>query len=569
VNEQLADLSSGFWEVALTNSPMWASLLGDHRFDAEVEDLSREHEDEVIEQLDAIVASARAIDPAALERDDRITRHVLVSEAEGISGSLRSRTAEFLVDPMLGLHMDIIQGVPQLRAATGEQAWAFVEKASKVGKPFDQAVERHRQGVANGRTPPRVAVEKVIGQLDAFGRIGMEQNPFLQIGLPDDWDDLQKARWKKAMEEQVTKVVNPAFDRYRDAVAADILPAARPPEKSGVCWLPDGEEIYRRAVKRYTSLDLDPREIHRIGLDEIAALEDEYRGLGGKVLGTNDVPVIYDRLRNDPALRFKTAEEVHRAAEGALARAREAIPDWFGRLPEAPCIVQPVPDVGAADATLAYYFPPAEDGSRSGIYFINLSEPTTRTRFESETLAFHESIPGHHLQMAIAQELEGVPAFRRNGNVTVYIEGWGLYTERLADEMGLYSGDLERMGILSFDSWRAGRLVVDTGLHALGWSRQQAIDYFVDNSPQALNNIANEVDRYIGYIGQALAYKMGQRELLRLRSEAKAAMGPRFDIKGFHDTVLEAGPVPLDLLGDLVRQWARRPKPIAHTPGRV
>src|SRR3990172_7943837 len=343
VNEQLADLSSRFWEVALTNSPMWASLLGDHRFDAEVEDLSREHEDEVIEQLDAIVASARAIDPAALERDDRITRHVLVSEAEGISGSLRSRTAEFLVDPMLGLHMDIIQGVPQLRAATGEQAWAFVEKASKVGKPFDQAVERHRQGVANGRTPPRVAVEKVIGQLDAFGRIGMEQNPFLQIGLPDDWDDLQKARWKKAMEEQVTKVVNPAFDRYRDAVAADILPAARPPEKSGVCWLPDGEEIYRRAVKRYTSLDLDPREIHRIGLDEIAALEDEYRSLGGKVLGTNDVPVIYDRLRNDPALRFKTAEEVHRAAEGALARAREAIPDWFGRLPEAPCILQPVP----------------------------------------------------------------------------------------------------------------------------------------------------------------------------------------------------------------------------------
>jgi uncharacterized protein (DUF885 family) len=313
--------------------------------------------------------------------------------------------------------------------------------------------------------------------------------------------------------------------------------------------------VYARAVRRYTSLNLSPAEIHQIGLDGISSLEDEYRSLGDKVLGTGDVPTIYERLRNDPALRFGTAEEVHRAAEGALARAREAIPNWFGRLPEAPCIVQPVPDVGAADTTIAYYFPPADDGSRPGIYFINVSEPTTRTRFEAEVLAFHESIPGHHLQIAIAQELPGVPTFRRNGSVTVFVEGWGLYTERLAEEMGLYSGDVARMGVLSFDSWRAGRLVVDTGLHYLGWSRQQAIDYFVENSPQATNNIVNEVDRYIGYVGQALAYKIGQRELFRLRAEAQRAMGSRFDIKGYHDTVLENGPVPLDLLGQLVSEW--------------
>ena len=555
MNEQLADLSSRFWDVAMANSPMWASLLGDRRFDAEVEDLSREHEDEVIEQLDGIIASAQTIAPEGLDRDERITRHVLISEAEGIAGNLRSRTAEFLVDPMLSLHIDIIQAVPQLRAATDEQAWAFVEKASKVGMQFDQALERHRQGVANGRTPPRVAVEKVLAQLDAFAGLSVSENPFMQIALPDEWDDLKRARWKHAMEEQVTSSINPGFARYRDGIAADVLSKSRPPEKSGVCWLPDGEEIYRRAVKRYTSLDTDPHEVHQIGLDEIASLEDEYRTLGSKVLGTTSISEIYHRLRNDPALRFKTAQEVHRAAESALARATEAIPDWFGRLPEAPCIVQPVPDVGAADATIAYYFPPSDDG-RPGIFFINLSEPETRTRFESEVLAFHEAIPGHHLQLAIAQELQGVPAFRRHGNVTVFVEGWGLYTERLADEMGLYSGDVERMGILSFDSWRAGRLVVDTGLHALGWSRQKAIDYFVENSPQAINNIVNEVDRYIGYTGQALAYKMGQRELFRLRSEAQKAMGPRFDIKGFHDTVLESGPVPLGLLGDLVREWA-------------
>lgn len=556
MNESLARLSDRYWDLAMANSPMWASLLGDHRFDAEMEDLSREREEDLTSRFGAIADEATALDPASLGREDRITRHVLLFELEGAIGSLQGRYPEFLVDPMLGLHMDIVQGVPQLRAGNDEHAWAFVEKASKVGRVFDQALQRHRDGVVAGRTPPRISVEKVLGQLDSFARLPLADNPFLQISLPEAWDDLQRKRWRKAMEDQVRNVVVPAFARYRDGIAADVLPHARPPERSGVCWLPDGEELYRKAVRRYTSLDVDPAEVHRIGLDAIAALEDEYRHLGEKVLGTSDVFTIYDRLRNDPALRFETADQVHRAAEAALARSRAAIPEWFGRLPEAPCIVQPVPDVGAGDTTIAYYFPPAEDGSRPGVYFINLSEPTTRTRFEAEALAFHESIPGHHLQIAIAQELEGVPAFRRHGNVTVYVEGWGLYTERLADEMGLYTDDVARLGMLSFDSWRACRLVVDTGLHAMGWSRQQAIDYMVDNSPQATNNIVNEVDRYIGYVGQALAYKMGQRELFRLRDHARTTLGHRFDIRTFHDTVLENGPVPLDLLGDLVREWA-------------
>ncbi|WKZ81940.1 MAG: DUF885 domain-containing protein [Acidimicrobiia bacterium] len=555
MNEQLERLGSRFWDLALESSPMWASLLGDHRFDAEVEDLSREREDALIEALGGIADQTAAIDPINLDRQDRIGRAVLLAEVEGIRGSLQSRMAEITVDPMLGIHMDIIQGIPQLRAMEDAHAWAFVEKASKVGRLFDQAIERHRQGVASGRTPPRISVEKVIGQLDAYAALPMNKNPFLQITLPESWDDLQRQRWRNAMAEQITDSVTPGFARYREAVAGEILPAARPPERSGVCWLPDGEEVYRRAVHRYTSLDLDAADVHRIGLDEIGALEDEYRDLGAKVLGTDDIPIVYDRLRNDPDLRFRTAEEVHQAAESALQRARQAVPDWFGRLPEAPCIVQPVPEVGAEDTTIAYYFPPADDGSRPGIFFINLSQPETRTRFESEALAFHESIPGHHLQLALAQELEGLPSYRRHALMTAYTEGWGLYTERLSEEMGLYSGDLERMGVLAFDSWRAGRLVVDTGLHAMGWSRRQAIEYLEDNSPLATNNIANEVDRYIGYVGQALAYKIGQREIFRQRKMAEEALGSSFDIKGFHDAVLESGAVPLEVLGDLVTEW--------------
>jgi uncharacterized protein (DUF885 family) len=451
--------------------------------------------------------------------------------------------------------MDIVQGVSQFRAMEDSHAWAFVEKASKIGRQFDQVMDRHRQGVSNGRTPPEIAVQKVMAQLDSLIAAPLESNAFFQITLPEDMAEGEQERWHDAIAEQVRDVVQPAFVRYREMLETEVLPHSRPQEKSGVCWLPDGEEIYRRAIKRYTSLDLDPEEIHQSGLDDIAALEEEYKALGESVLGTTDVAEIYERLRNDPALRFETSEQVMDAAVEATARATAAIPEWFGRLPEAECVVQPIPEPGAKDATLAYYLPPADDGSRPGLFFINLTEPTTRTRYESEALAFHEGIPGHHLQLTIAQELEGIPTFRRNGIVTVYAEGWGLYCERLADEMGLYSGDLARFGILSFDSWRAGRLVADTGLHHKGWSRQQAIDYFMENSPQAHNNVVNEVDRYIGYTGQALAYKTGQRELFRLRDVAKQTMGDRFDIRGFHDTVLENGPVPLDLLGELVGDW--------------
>jgi uncharacterized protein (DUF885 family) len=556
VNEQLADLAARSWETILEANPTTASLIGDHRFDAEIEDASRGAENLLIEQLDGFAAEAEALDPAGLSGDDRVTRDALIFEARTQADELRSRMAEMRVDPMMGMHIQLIQGIAQLRPGERAHADALIEKTSKVGTLFDQVIERHREGVANDRTPPRVGVEKVIGQLDAYLASPLDTDPFLQIPPPSDMSESEVTAWRSAMTEQVNGVVRPALERYRAAIADDILPAARPPDKSGLCWLADGDEAYARAVAKYTSLDIDADTAHQIGIDDIASLEEEYRALGDTVLGTTDIAEIYGRLRDDPTLRFETAEEVQAAAENALVRATEAIPEWFGRLPQALCVVQPIPDVGAADATLAYYFPPSPDGARPGIYFINLSEPTTRTRYEAEALAFHESIPGHHLQLAIAQELEGIPEFRRFSLVTAYAEGWGLYTERLSDEMGLYSDDLARMGILSFDSWRACRLVVDTGLHAKGWSRQQAIDYMLENSPQAPNNIANEVDRYIGWPGQALAYKMGQREIFRLRANAREAMGDRFDIREFHDIVLGSGAVPLGLLGDLVDAWA-------------
>jgi uncharacterized protein (DUF885 family) len=558
VNQLLSDLAQRFWDAVLEAYPTTASLLGDHRFDAGIEDASREAEDRLVEALEGFADEADTIDPASLTATERVTRGVLIFEARSQAAELRSRMTELRVDPMMGVHIEFIQAIAQLRPTQRTHAEAYLEKAAKVGDLFDQVIDRHRQGVANDRTPPRVAVDKVLDQIDAYLASPLETDASLQIPPPGDMAQGEVDAWRTAMADQVTSVVRPAFERYRAVIADEVLPTARLPERSGVCWLPDGDAMYARAVARYTSVDVDADTVHQIGVDEIASLEDEYRELGGSVLGTTDVAEIYRRLRDDPELRFETSEQVREAAERALARATEAIPAWFGRLPRAPCIVEPIPDVGAEHATIAYYYPPSSDGARPGTYFVNLSEPTTRTRYEAEALAFHESIPGHHLQLAIAQELEGIPEFQRFSLVTAYAEGWGLYTERLSDEMGLYSDDLARLGVLSFDSWRACRLVVDTGLHAKGWSRQRAIDYMTANSPQAPNNIANEVDRYIGWPGQALAYKMGQREIFRLRAQSRSTMGPRFDIKAFHDVVLGSGAVPLGLLGELVEEWADR-----------
>jgi uncharacterized protein (DUF885 family) len=400
-----------------------------------------------------------------------------------------------------------------------------------------------------------VAVQKTIAQIDGYLQSPTDDDLYLRVRRPVPFTDDQDSAWRNELWNIVTQSIRPAYQAYRDALAEEILPNARPPERSGMVWLPDGEEVYERAIAKHTTLDTTPMAIHQTGLDAIAALADEYRELGGRVLGTTDLPEIFNRLRNDPDLRFANSEAVRSHAQSALTRARAALPGWFGRLPQAEVVLVDIPEVVARDATIAYYLPPAADGSRPGSYYLNVSEPETRTVFESEALAFHESIPGHHLQIAIAQELDDLPDFRRHTWITAYGEGWGLYTERLSDEMGLYSGDLERLGILSFDSWRAGRLVVDTGIHALGWSRQEAIEYLMSNSPLAPNNIVNEVERYIGWPGQALAYKTGQLEILRLREEAETAMGSAFDIRSFHDVVLGSGGVTLPVLRSLVEEW--------------
>jgi uncharacterized protein (DUF885 family) len=426
-----------------------------------------------------------------------------------------------------------------------------------VGRYVDTGIANLRDGLATGLISVRDPVERVIGEIDDLAARPDDEWAFLHPLAVDhaDWRPNEREGFDKSARGAVRDVIRPAFDRYRRFLAETILPSARPSDRPGIMHLPGGRETYDRLIRIETSLEIGATELHETGLREVERINGEMTALGARVLGTTDLADTLGRLRSDRALYFATRDEVAGTARAALAKAKLAIPGWFGVLPHADCVVVPMGEHEEKHSTLAYYRSPAPDGSRPGQFFLNTSEPSTRPRFEAEVLAYHESIPGHHLQIAIAQEVVELPEFRRHLGVTAFWEGWGLYTERLSDEMGLYTGDLDRIGMLSMDAWRACRLVVDTGMHAFGWTRRKAIDFMLANTALAENNIVNEVDRYIVWPGQALAYKTGQLELLRLRGEAEAALGSRFDIRSFHDAVLRHGALPLPTLRRIVAAY--------------
>jgi uncharacterized protein (DUF885 family) len=433
----------------------------------------------------------------------------------------------------------------------------MAERWRAIGHYIDENVANLDAGAQAGRVAVKAAVEKVIDEVDSLLKKPDSEWPLLRpLGVEHrDWKESEVKWFKDDLKKSVAESARPGFSRYLDFLREKILPVARPQEKAGVMHIPGGPASYAKLIRVHTSLDISPQELHQTGLGEVARINRAMEGLGSKVFDIADRKETLRRLRTDSSLYFSSRDEVAAKAEEALAKANAAISKWFGRLPKTPCEVVRMEEHEEKHSTIAYYRPPAADGSRPGRYYINTSAPETRPRYEAEALAYHESVPGHHLQIAIAQELLGIPEFRRNSGVTAFIEGWGLYSERLADEMGLYSSDLDRIGILSFDSWRACRLVVDSGMHAMGWTREQAIRFMLENTALAENNIVNEVDRYITWPGQALAYKTGQLEMMKLRQAAERRLGSGFDVKRFHDMLLGEGAVPLPVLRQMLGSY--------------
>ena len=558
VAARLAVLAAEAWDNQMAAHPVYATALGDRRFDHRLRSNGPGAIAADAARLAGFAARVEAIEPASLSAADRVSRAALGDFLSYELDLAEAGIDAWMVDPLDGpqvAYLNVPSFQPVRTVADGE---ALVARWRAIGPWIDRLVGTTRDALAQGVAAPQALVRNVVAELDDLLGRPVDEWTLVDPARDDhaDWPAGRQQVFADAVRAAVVDGIEPAFARYRTFLVDELAPVARGDDRPGLSHLPGGSEAYARLVRSHTTLDLGPDEIHRIGLEEVERIDAELRDLGGRLLGTSNQAAVLARLRSDPALHFATPAEVFDVAEASLARANAAIPAWFGRLPTTPCVVVEMAAHEAKYSTIAYYREPAADGSRPGSYYINTSAPETRPRYEAETLAFHEAVPGHHLQIAIAQELDDLPAFRRLGGPTAYIEGWGLYSERLSAEMGLLSGEIDQFGIVSFDAWRACRLVVDTGMHALGWSRGRAIDFMAEHTALAENNIANEVDRYLALPGQALAYKLGQREILRLRDEARAALGPAFDIRAFHDVVLGQGAVGLATLRGVIEAWA-------------
>jgi uncharacterized protein (DUF885 family) len=551
-NPDLARLSADFFQVQHSTDPLTATLLGVTGFDGLLPDPSRAGSRAGAAALAEIERRLAIIDPSTLGEADRINHAVLGALAWGARSDLEhslweaNASAKSYVSPQAMA----FQAVPTAPLPDPDAIHGYLQRLEGLSGYFDAIAQRYREAKADGRMPTAVGVRHAITQLS--GHLGTEvtRDALLHPDLPGDSTGREKAA--AIIEERV----RPAMRRLLATLADELMLVARPDDQVGIRFVPGGEEGYQAAVRRHTTTMLSPEEIHQIGLDCLAELAGEWAELGGRVLGTTDLPEIFGRLRQDPALRFERTDQIVAMVAAALQRAEEARPGWFPDYRIPGCVIEEIDPIEVNNAPLAYYRPPAA-GTRPGAHCVLTAEPQERFTYEYEALAFHESVPGHHLQIASAQTLAGLPAYRRflDAEVSAYVEGWGLYCERLADEMGLYTSDIARLGMLSFDALRACRLVVDTGMHQFGWSRSQAADFMWEHTATTRANVDNEIDRYIGWPGQALGYMIGRREIVRLRAQAQQRLADRFDIRTFHATVLGNGAVPLSLLDQIVSRW--------------
>jgi uncharacterized protein (DUF885 family) len=546
----IAELSDELLQLFLTESPVDATLLGLPGYDHLLPDATVAAQQAKQAALVDLIARIGKLSPA--DQAEQLEVDIVLAFADGALDRLTTAMVELTVTDYFGAPVGgLLSFVPQVVLSTPTQASAYLDRLRAIPGYLAAAGDRARAGTAAGRTAVAHLAQRNVEQIDRY-LADPEHDPFLNPAPPADWDGA--ADFETERQRVLAEVVRPAMGVYRDVVVEAVLPHARPLDKPGLVWIPGGDATYAALLRYHTTTSRTPEEIHQLGLDAINRLAEEYAEIGERVFGTRDNHEVFRLLRRDPALRYDNAAQILSMAETAIRKAEDAAPQWFGTVAVQRCVVAEVPADQAPQSPAAYYFPPALDGSRPGTYYANTFEPHERFRFESEAVAYHEAVPGHHFQLTLVQELN-LSTLRQIYVLTAYAEGWGLYAERLAHEMGLYSDDVALLGMLSADSMRAARLVVDTGLHALGWSREQAVAYCRDNTPMAPADIEVEIDRYISDPGQACAYMMGRLEIQRVRALAETELGDRFDIRGFHDVVLGVGGVPLGLLEPVVLRW--------------
>ncbi|MFH0751054.1 MAG: DUF885 domain-containing protein [Chloroflexota bacterium] len=541
-----------FWDAFLALNPEIGTIYGDERYNDRLPDPSVAGRAAARTLRDGTLAELAAIPVDDLPVEERITHDMLrvVCELGNEANDLRMDLVA-LVDHIDGPQSLLAQGVQFQAADTPERRAKLLARLAAFGPFIDAHVDLLAEARATGMTAPRIVVERAISQAERILGLPVEESPIVTGARLAEGDEEGRALVAGAVRD----VVNPALLRYLDALRGPYLAATR--VDPGLWSAPDGTARYRMAVRTWTSLDLDPAEVHRFGLDELRALDTDRLAIA-RAAGFDGLAAYRAHLASDPTNRVASTGDLVARAGDDIERAMAVAPRWFGRLPVAPCEVRPVEPFMEREAPPAFYFPPTVDGSRPGIYFVNTYDLPTRLLSKLAATTYHEAVPGHHFQVALEMENPSLPAFRTLGTRMIgaaYAEGWGLYSERLADEMGLYRDDAERFGMLEAQAWRAARLVVDTGIHALGRDRAWAVRLLADEAGLSDTDANIETDRYIAWPGQALTYKIGHREITRLRAELSARDGAAFDLRAFHDALLGHGALALTTLARELPRW--------------
>ncbi|NZA28082.1 DUF885 family protein [Luteimonas sp. SJ-92] len=556
---RLNALYEEFWEETLQLNPVQATFQGDHRYDDQLPDFgSAEYRQQVHDFNTRWLQRVEQVGEEGLEGQDLLSYRIFVRERRDALEAERFPSWMMPVNQMGSLASYAVMlgsGSVAQPFKTVKDYDNWLARASRIPVLLDTEIANMRAGMEAGVAQPRVVMEKVLPQLDAVIVDDPEKSQFWGpiSGMPEDFSAEDRERLTAAYRELIADQLMPALREQRDFIADEYLPAAR--DSVSLAALPEGGDWYAFSARQSTTTDLPPERIHQIGLDEVARIQGEIRTVMEEVGFEGSLQEFFAFMQNDAQFEFESEEALLAHYRGLEAKVNERVGELFSLTPEAGFEIRPVEAFRAESAAGGSYMTPSEDGSRPGIFYVNTHDLPTRKTWDAEDLFLHEAIPGHHFQLALQQELEGVPAFRRFGGETAFIEGWGLYAEGLGRDLGLYTDPYSYFGRLQGELWRAVRLVVDTGLHSKGWTRQQVLDYMFENSSVSEPDAIAEAERYIAWPGQALAYKIGELKIKELRARAEQALGDRFDVRAFHAEVLKDGSVPLEVLESKIDGW--------------
>src|SRR5882724_4751338 len=552
------DLLNEQWEYTLRTNPEFASILGDKRYNDRLSDFSQAAIDGDLQQSRVFLQKFSAIDTTGFPEQEQLNRDLMVRNLRDQVEGARFKEWEMPVSQFGGIHIDSPQLVSSLSFATVKDYEDYIARLKQFPRAFNERMIQMRKGMKDGLMPPRILLVQVAEQTEGIARQKPEETPFAQPAnnFPKEFSPADHTRLRAGVIAAIRDQVLPSYKTFAAFVRGEYAPKGR--TEIGVWALPQGEERYALAVRRQTTTNMQPEEIHQLGLREVARIEAEQLAIA-KQFGYSDLKSFKESLKKNPDVHAKSRQQILDEYRTYTDQMWKRLPEYFGRLPKAKLEILPVEAFREKEASTSYN-QGTPDGSRPGHVFVNTYDYENQLTINNEDTAYHEGVPGHHMQISIARELPELPPFRQQAGYTAYVEGWALYCERLGKEMGFYQNAYNNYGRVDDEMWRAARLVVDTGIHYEKWDREQVVQYLRDHSSQNEAYFQAETDRYIAWPGQALAYKVGQLTILRLREKARTELGPKFDIRAFHDEVLGAGALPMDVFEQRIDAWIERVK---------